>query len=74
MTRYEVQFIMPVDNPVNNVSMTKRKGAFVFFVPINYPDVQKLSLFDLIDAQRRSGLFSLSTPLNTDKESEGKKE
>lgn len=64
MTAYSVQYILPVDNPVDNVSMSKRKGTVTFFVPVNHPDAHLMGYEDLVKAQRRSGLLVLSTPLN----------
>jgi len=64
MTKYTVQFTMPVDNPEKNVSVTKRKGCLTFELPINYPDAHKMNLSDLIAAAELSGLVNLSTPHN----------
>lgn len=64
MTSYEVQFELPVDNPMNNVSMRKGKGRITFFVPINHPNAHNMGFQELLAAQERSGLLRLSTPLN----------
>lgn len=61
MTQYSVQYTMPVDNPVNNVSMRRGKGCMQFQVPINHPDAHKMNLMDLIAAAELSGLIHLST-------------
>jgi hypothetical protein len=67
MTKYSVQFIMPVDNPVSNVSMYRGKGYYNFSVPINHPDAHKMNLMDLIAAAELSGLIHLSTGHNKKK-------
>lgn len=64
MTRYEVQFELPVNNPENNVSKRVKKGVTIFFVPINHPDAHNMGYQDLIAAQELSGLLKLSPPLN----------
>lgn len=64
MTRYEVQFELPMDNPVNNVSKRVTKQGTTFFVPINHPDAHNMGYQDLIAAQELSGLLKLPTPLN----------
>jgi hypothetical protein len=64
MTTYTVQFILPVDKPENNVSMTRSKKHITFDVPINYPDAHNLGFRDLLAAAELSGLFTVSTPLN----------
>lgn len=64
MTSYQVQFILPVDNPVNNVRMSKRGKSITFEVPINYPDAHNLGFSDLMAAAELSGLFTVSPPLN----------
>lgn len=45
---YCVQLIMPVDNPVNNVRRFRRKHGYLFEVPINTPDLHKLTYADLL--------------------------
>jgi hypothetical protein len=56
-----------VDNPVNKVVKTVRKGFVRFEVPINHPDAHNMGFQDLLEAARISGLLGLPTPLNTDK-------
>jgi hypothetical protein len=63
MTSYTVQYTLPVDNPVNKVSMTKRKSHMTFEVPLNHPDAHKMDLMDLIAAAELSGLLGLPTHL-----------
>jgi len=64
MTSFTVQFVMPVDNPVNKVSMKRQKHHFTFEVPLNHPDAHKMSLMDLIAAAELSGLLTVSPDLN----------
>lgn len=64
MTSYSVQFELPVDNPVSNVSMMKRRNSIVFFVPINHPDAHNMGFQDLVAAQSLSGLLKLPSALN----------
>ena len=64
MTSYTVQFSLPVDNPVNKVSVTRKKSHLTFDVPLNHPEAHKMNLMDLIAAAELSGLLGLSTHLN----------
>lgn len=64
MTTYTVQYTMPVDNPVNKVSMSRKKGHMTFEVPLNHPDAHNMSLMDLIAAAELSGLLTVSPTLN----------
>lgn len=45
---YCVQLTMPVDNPVDNVRRLRRKHGYLFEVPINTPDLHKLTYSDLL--------------------------
>lgn len=68
MTSYTVQYILPVDNPENNVRRLcskQTKWAVVYEVPINYPNAHNLSLLDLRAAVELSGLFTVSTEPNS---------
>jgi len=67
MTQYQVQYELPSEEPEKKVRIRRSKGRLVFFVPINYPDAHKLSLFDLIAAAELSGLVDLPTTLNRKK-------
>ena len=67
MTSYSVQFLLPVDNPVNNVMKRVGKGHITFSVPINHPDAHNMGFQDLIAAAELSGLIDLSTPHNRNK-------
>ena len=67
MTKYTVQYTLPVDNPVNNVSMTRAKGHMTFDVPLNHPEAHKMHLMDLLAAAELSGLLGLPTHLNNKK-------
>jgi len=64
VTSYTVQYSMPVDNPVNNVRMTRKQHHMTFDVPLNHPDAHKMHLMDLIAAAELSGLLGLPTHLN----------
>jgi len=64
MTKYTVQFQMPCEDPVNNVSMTRGKKVMHFFVPLNHPLAHNLGLVQLLEALERQALSTLSTPLN----------
>lgn len=72
MTTYEVQFVLPVDNPEKNVRITRVKGSCSFEVPINHPDAHNMGFQDLLAAAELSGLLGLPTHLNTDTDSYGK--
>lgn len=76
MTTYTVQFTMPVDNPVSNVRMGRKKAHMTFEVPLNHPEAHKMGLMDLIAAAELSGLLVVSPDLNNkkriDKESSNK--
>lgn len=58
---YSVQFVLPVDNPVDNVRRTIRKGFVSFEVPVNYPSIHKLNYAELILAATRAEVIQLST-------------
>lgn len=64
MTQYTVQFVLPVDNPVSNVSKSVKGKVITFYVPINHPDAHSMGFMDLCAAQELSGLLELSPPLN----------
>jgi len=65
MTRYIVQFELPVDNPEKNVRIRRSQQGVTFFVPLNHPDLLTMTYPDLVAAAELSGLLHLSTPLNT---------
>lgn len=73
MTSFTVQFVMPVDNPVNKVVMTRKKHHMTFEVPLNHPEAHTMSLFDLIAAAELSGLLGIS-PEHNKKSLDKKKE
>ena len=64
MTRYEVQFTLPVNNPENFVRITRCSTCVTFEVPLNYPDIHKMGYADLVAAAELTGLVGLSTHLN----------
>ena len=61
---YSVQYVLPVDNPVNNVSKRRTKTGWEFLVPINHPRAHEMGFSDLIAAADLSGLIHLSTAHN----------
>ena len=67
MTSFSVQFILPVDNPVNNVRMCKQGKVVIFEVPVNHPEAHSMGFMDLMAAAELSGLFTVSPPLNNRK-------
>lgn len=64
MTKYEVQFELPVDNPAMNVGIRRGKGVTTFFVPINHKDAHNMGYQDLIAAAQLSGRVVLFTDHN----------
>ena len=64
MTRYDVQYVLPVNNPLMSVSRTVGKTVIHFEVPINHPDAHKMGFTDLMAATELSGLFTVSTTHN----------
>lgn len=64
MTKYEVQFELPVDNPVSNVGICRKKTVTIFLVPINHPDAHNMGFQDLVAAAELSGRIVLPTVLN----------
>lgn len=64
MTRFEVQYVLPVNDPVNNIGVFQRKKFLTFLVPINHPVAHNIGLQDLLAAVERQELLGLSTPLN----------
>lgn len=45
---FRVQFTLPVDNPVDKVTMDVKNRFLHFEVPINHPDLHNLDLCKLI--------------------------
>jgi hypothetical protein len=70
---FTVQFVLPVDNPVNNVRAIRVKSGTVFEVPVNLPDVGNVTYSQLLEMARVSGLLGLSTDLNNKSSSDGTK-
>lgn len=67
MTCYEVTFILPVDNPVNNVRLRRVEKKLFFEVPINHPNAHNMGLAELIAGAQLSELLDLSPGPNTEK-------
>lgn len=59
MTKYIVQFILPVDNPTKNVIITKGQRVHIFQVPLNHPNAHNMGYQDLLEASRLSGLIGI---------------
>lgn len=60
---FSVQFILPVDNPVDNVVKRRVKGGYIFEVPINTPDIHSLNLTQLlILAEEASNVHIVHNP------------
>jgi hypothetical protein len=64
---YSVQFSLPVDNPENNVLMTRGKNVIRFEVPINHPDVHNLGIQKLLEIAHDTTKVVLLTDLNKKK-------
>lgn len=54
---YEVQFELPVDNPVHNVRVKRQQHLLTFFVPVNHPFAHSMGLSDLLQAVEASGVM-----------------
>lgn len=61
---FSVQFELPCEDPVNNVTVTRQKGYWHFCLPINHPSAHNIGFQDLIAAVERAELLKLSTTLN----------
>jgi len=59
MTRFTVQFELPVENPENNVSMKRVRGSIKFFVPVNLHDAHHLGFQELLEKAERCGKLRL---------------
>lgn len=59
---WAVQFGFPVDNPVDNVRRTMRNGFVTFDVPINFPEIHRLNLSELLMLAERG---TQSTGINS---------
>ena len=44
-----LQYGLPVNNPESNVLVKESKNVIHIEVPINYPDIHKLSITDLLN-------------------------
>jgi len=67
MTQYTVQYLLPVNNPVSNVSAKRSRDVIHFSVPLNHPDAHSMGFMDLIAAAELSGKLDLLTTPNTDR-------
>jgi hypothetical protein len=63
MKHYQVQYIMPVDNPEDNVVKTRVKDGYIFHVPVNHPKANRLGFSDLLEAHERGkNIHTVHTP------------
>jgi hypothetical protein len=69
VTSYEVQYTVAENNPVNKVYATRKQQRWVIHIPINFPNVHRMGLEELLLAADASKLFRLSPDLN--KKTEG---
>lgn len=61
---YQVQFVLPVNNPEDNVVRTRKRGVIHFEVPINHPDINNLGIQKLLEVAHDTEKLTLLTPLN----------
>jgi len=59
-----VQFELPVDNPVDNVRISRAKRGLRIYAPINLPDIHNLTLLQLVRLAKPVELSTVFTPLN----------
>lgn len=59
MTKYIVQYELPVNNPDNNIGIRRGKSVITFFVPLNHPDAHLLGFADLLERATRNGKLRL---------------
>lgn len=64
MNELRVQWIFPVDNPVDNVRSKTAKGVVTIEIPINFPDVHLMSVSELLNIAAQARLRELSTRHN----------
>lgn len=64
MKAYQVQFVLPCEDPVNNVRMIRRKTTLVFELPINYPSCEQVGLAELMRVAKVTQLSPQFTGLN----------
>lgn len=60
MTRYEVQYELPVNNPLMSVAKRKHKRGTTFYVPVNHPHAHTMGYQELIEAAEASGLIRVT--------------
>ena len=49
MKAISIQYGLPVKNPVNNVRVLCKGNVIHMEIPINYPDIHKVSFVDLLE-------------------------
>lgn len=71
---YSVQFVMPVDNPENNVRRRDKGRVIHFEVPINHPNAHTFGWAQFAAAAAHGERLRLSPPLNNTVDSEVSKD
>lgn len=61
---YQVQYVLPVDNPMNKVRVEVKNRVSTFLVPINHPFAHSMGLQELLGAAKLSEEFTVLTGLN----------
>jgi hypothetical protein len=64
---YQVQFLLPCENPVDNIVKKVRGKTLFFDVPINLPDLHNVGFAYLIEHAKVAEKSALSTDLNKKK-------
>lgn len=67
MKAYQVQYILPVDNPESNVTKKRGKTVITFFVPINHPLADSMGIRQLLDVAQDEKLLTVLPELNKNK-------
>ena len=61
-----IQWVFPCENPVDNVGVCVKRKTLHIEIPVNYPDIQNLTMRDLLDMQPVRKSLDLYRGLNTD--------
>lgn len=72
MKAYKVQFLLPVNNPVDNIRIIRKKSVVVFEVPVNTPDLHELGYRQLVAWAEAAEKLALSTVLKNKMDEENK--
>lgn len=73
MKSYQVMFVLPCEQPEQNVVKRMRKTTLLFEVPINYPNYQDVGIAELLRVAKDAKLFTESTALNKNIDKPNKK-